>query len=133
MQAFCKPQQRKHRVVRRGQVPPQIKQPVPARRYFPQDLLGREASKKLVCPFDLPLPYLQAESYVCAFVSHGFISLRPLSLICTLGKSFRTWEYHSSIALLWLRLVSRPNARQGFRFAGGQYLRQSNSREHRNR
>src|ERR1700730_8987435 len=92
MQAFPQPQQRKHRGVRRRQVPPQIKEPVPARRYFPQDLLGREVSKKLVCPLDLRLPYFQPESYVRALVFHGSISLRPLPLICDLEKSFRTWE-----------------------------------------
>src|SRR6202140_752358 len=91
-EAVLPPQQRQHRVAHRPQVPPQIKQPVPARRYFPQDLLGREASKKLVCPLDLRLPYFQPETYVRALVFHGSISLRLLPLICDLEKSFRTWE-----------------------------------------
>ena len=57
---------------------PQVKKPVPARRYFPQNVLGREASKKLVRPLDLGLPYFQPESYLRAFVSHGSISCQLL-------------------------------------------------------
>src|SRR5882762_6740709 len=53
---------------------PQIKQPVSARRNFPQDLLGRESSKKLVRPVELCLPHLQSEGYIRSFVCHSFIS-----------------------------------------------------------
>src|SRR6202047_1544451 len=100
MKSFSQPQQRQHRVVYGREMSPQVKQSVSARRYFPQDLLGREASKKLVRPIDLGLPYFQPESYTRAFVSHASISCQPLPLICALGKSFRTWERHFSIALL---------------------------------
>src|ERR1700722_2845405 len=78
MKALSNPYQRQHHVVRSRKVPPQIKQPVSARRYFAQEVIGRETSKKLVCPFDLRLPHLQAESYVRALVFHGFISLDHL-------------------------------------------------------
>ena len=37
-------------------MPPQVEQPVSARRYFLQSLLGREGSKKLVRPIDLRFP-----------------------------------------------------------------------------
>src|ERR1700719_955721 len=57
---------------------PQVKNPVPARRYFPQDLLRGETSKKLVRPIDLRLPCLQPEGYERAVVSHASISCQPL-------------------------------------------------------
>src|ERR1700687_2802166 len=63
---------------------PQVKNPVPARCYFPQDLLGREGPKKFVRPIDLGLPYFQPESYASAVVSHGSISCQPFRLICAL-------------------------------------------------
>src|ERR1700681_2785296 len=66
---------------------PQIKQPVSARRYFPQDLLGRQASKKLVRPFGLRLPHLHPEGYIRSFVFHNFISFRPRILGCTFAKT----------------------------------------------
>src|SRR6266481_5331147 len=66
---------------------PQVKKPVPSRRYFPQNLLGREASKKLVRAINLGVPCFQPESYVRAFVSHGFVSYQLLRLICILKKS----------------------------------------------
>ena len=59
IKSFSQPQQRQHRVVDGCQMAPQVKQPVSARRYFPQNLLGREASKKLVRPIDLGLPCFQ--------------------------------------------------------------------------
>src|SRR6267143_1206396 len=83
MKPISQPQQRQHRVVYGCQMSPQIKQPVPARRYFPQDLLGREASKNLVRPLELCLPYLQPESHIRAFVCHSSVSSRLL-----LGKLF---------------------------------------------
>src|SRR6267378_6826019 len=101
MKPISQPQQRQHRVMHGREMPPQIKQPVPARRYFPQDLLGREASKKLVRQRNLRFPHLQPESHIRAFVCHSSVSFRLLPLICTLKKSFRTWELHFSIALLW--------------------------------
>src|SRR5260370_106483 len=58
----------------RREMSPQVKQPVSARRYFPQDLLGRESYKKLVRPVELCLPYLQPESHIRVFVCHSFIS-----------------------------------------------------------
>src|SRR5258708_223402 len=75
MKPISQLQQRQHRVMYRCEMSPQVKQPVLARRYFPQDLLGRESSKKLVRPVELRLPYLQPESHIRAFVCHGFISL----------------------------------------------------------
>src|SRR5438128_11064083 len=74
MKPISEPQQRQHRVMHRREMSPQVKQPVSTRRYFPQDLLGREASKKLVRPVELCLPYLQPESHIRAFVCHSFIS-----------------------------------------------------------
>src|SRR6266849_6001108 len=74
MKAISQPQQRQHRVMHRREMSPQVKQPVSARRYFPQHLLGRESSKKLVRPVELCLPYLQSESHIRAFVCHSFIS-----------------------------------------------------------
>jgi len=41
---------------------PQVKKPVPAWRYFPQNLLGREACKKLVRAINLGVPCFQPES-----------------------------------------------------------------------
>src|SRR6267143_5965514 len=92
MEPFSQSQQRQHRVVYGCEMSPQVKQSVSARRYFPLDLLGREASKKLVRPLDLRRPYLQPDSHIRAFVCHVHISCQPLPIICTLGKSFRTWE-----------------------------------------
>src|SRR6266849_518713 len=66
---------------------PQVKKPVPAWRYFPQNLLGREACKKLVRALNLGVPCFQPESYARAFVSHGFVSYQLLRLICILDKS----------------------------------------------
>src|SRR6266436_914358 len=74
MKSFSQPQQREHRVVHGREMSPQVKKTVFARRYFPQDLLGRESSKKLVRPVELCLPYLQPESHIRAFVCHSFIS-----------------------------------------------------------
>src|SRR5258706_4256067 len=74
MKPISQPQQGQHRVMDRREMSPQVKQPVSARRYFPQDLLGRESSKKLVRPVELCLPYLQPESHIRAFVCHSFIS-----------------------------------------------------------
>src|SRR6267142_1003759 len=76
---------------------PQIKQPIPARRYFPQDPLGREVSKKLVGPLDLRLPHLQPKSYIRAFISHGCISFRLLSMFWEVSPNT---ERHSSICSL---------------------------------
>src|ERR1700688_5214941 len=66
--SFSQPQQRQHRVMCGCQMSPHVKQPVPARRYFPQDLLGPEPSKSLVRPLHCALPYFQPESYVRALV-----------------------------------------------------------------
>src|SRR3984893_12829637 len=95
MKALPEPQQRQHRVVRDCQVSPQIKQTISARRYFALEVLGREASQKLVCPLDLRFPHLQAESYVGALVLHGFISLR----------SSVVWEILSEHGSATLRLL----------------------------
>src|SRR5467141_2703713 len=57
MKSFSQPQQRQHRVVYGCEMSPQVKQPVSARRYLPQDLVGREDSKKLVRPLDLGLRF----------------------------------------------------------------------------
>ncbi len=43
------------------------------------NVLGREASKKLVRSVDLSLPYFQSESYIRAVVSPGSISYQPLA------------------------------------------------------
>src|SRR6516162_6078960 len=75
MKPLSELQQRQHRVMHRREMSPQVKQPVSARRYFPQDLLGRESSKKFVRPVELSLPYLQPESHIRAFVCHSFLSL----------------------------------------------------------
>src|SRR5260370_14360740 len=74
MKPISQPQQRQHRVMHGREMSPQVKQPVSARHYFPQDLLGREASKKLVRPLDLRLPHLQRESHIRAFVCHSSVS-----------------------------------------------------------
>src|SRR5467141_1829483 len=74
MKPISERQQRQHRVMHRREMPPQVKQHVSARRYFPQDLLGRESSKKLVRPVELRLPYLQPESHIRAFVCHSSVS-----------------------------------------------------------
>src|SRR6266699_23053 len=87
MKSFSHPQQRQHRVVYGCEMSPQVKQPVPARCYFPQHFLGREGSKKLVRPVDLSHPCFQPDSYTRAFVSHSSVSFPPLHLICTLVKS----------------------------------------------
>src|SRR5258705_9858203 len=57
---------------------PQVKQSVPAGCYFPQDLLGGEASNQLVRPIDLGLPSFQPERYARGVVSHASISCPPL-------------------------------------------------------
>src|SRR6266478_2132073 len=57
---------------------PQVEKPVSARRYFPQNLLGREASKELVRAINLGVPCFEPESDVRAFVSHGCVSCQPL-------------------------------------------------------
>src|SRR6266478_8104 len=98
MEPFSQSQQRQHRVVYGCEMSPQVKQSVSSRRYFPLDLLGREASKKLVRPLDLRRPYFQPESYVRAFVSHRSVSCE-IPFICALEKSVRTWARHFSIAL----------------------------------
>src|ERR1700761_132629 len=56
------------------QMSPQVNQPVSVRRYFPQNLIGRERSKKCVRPIDLGFPCFQPESCIRAFVSHDSIS-----------------------------------------------------------
>src|SRR5467141_3941408 len=71
-------QQRQHGVVDGCQMSPEVKHSIPARCYFPQDLLGREASKQLVRPIDLGLPYFQPESYARGVVSHASISCQPM-------------------------------------------------------
>src|SRR5579864_1087060 len=76
--SFSHPQQGQHRVVNGCQMSPQVEQPVSAGRYFLQNLLGREGSKKLVRPIDLGFPYFQPESCIRAFVSHGSISSQRL-------------------------------------------------------
>src|SRR6204780_1761065 len=76
--SFSQPQERQPRVVYGCQMPPQVEQPVSARRYFLQNLLGREGSKKLVRPIDLRFPYFQPESCMRAFVSHGSFSSQRL-------------------------------------------------------
>src|SRR5580693_8659863 len=47
IKSFSQPQQRQHRVVYGCQMSPQVEKPVSARRYFLQNLLGREGSKSL--------------------------------------------------------------------------------------
>src|SRR5580704_5862600 len=94
---------------------PQVKKPVPARRYFPKNLLGRGASKKLVRAINLGVPCFQPESYVRAFASHESVSFQPLRFILVLEKSLRTWARHFSIALLWLHPESHPNVRRVIR------------------
>ena len=51
MKSFSQPQQRQHRVVGGCQMPPQVKHPIPARRYFPQDFLGQR-ELQTACPPD---------------------------------------------------------------------------------
>src|SRR6266576_1314967 len=115
MKSFSQRQQREHRVVYGCEMSPQVKKPVPARRYFPENLLGREACKKLVRALNLSVPCFQPESYVRAFVSHQFVSCQPVRFICILEKSFRTWARHFSIALLWPHPESHPNVRRVIR------------------
>src|SRR6266446_572129 len=74
MKPISQPQQGQHRVMDRREMSPQVKQPVSARRYFAQDILERKASKELVGPVELCLPYLQTESHIRAFVCHSSIS-----------------------------------------------------------
>ena len=45
MKPFSNRQERKHRVVYGREMSPQVKRPVPARRYLPQNLAGRKASR----------------------------------------------------------------------------------------
>src|SRR5467141_4152591 len=80
MKPFSQPQQRQHGVVDGCQMSPQVKQSVPARCYFPQDLLGRERSKKLVRPIDLGLPCFQPESCERRVVSHASISCQLMGV-----------------------------------------------------
>src|SRR6266481_1913936 len=70
---------------------PQIKQPVSARRYFAQDILGREASKEFIGPSDLCLPHLQPEGYIRSFVFHRFVSLTTTRSPCR-NSSHRSLE-----------------------------------------
>src|SRR5579863_6307305 len=65
------------------QMSPQVKQPVSVRRYFPQNLLGRERSKKCVRPIDLGFPCFQPECCIRSFISHGSISFDS-ALFCAL-------------------------------------------------
>src|SRR4029077_15923354 len=109
IKSFSQRQSREHRVVYGCQMSPQVKKPVPARRYFPQNLHGREASKKLVSAINLGVPRFQPEIYVRAFVSHASVSSQPLRYMCIVEKSFRTWARHFSIALLWPHPESHPN------------------------
>jgi len=74
MKSFSQPQQRQHRVVGGCQMSPQVKHSIPARRNFPQDLLGREAPKQLVGPIDLGLPGFQRERNARGVVCHAAIS-----------------------------------------------------------
>src|ERR1700722_16728158 len=99
MKSVSQRQEREHRVVYGCEMSPQVKKPVPARRYLPQNLLGRQASKKLVCAINLGVPCFQPESYVRAFVSHRFVSCQPLRFICISEKSFRAWAQRFSIAV----------------------------------
>src|SRR2546425_8287423 len=96
MKSFSHPQQRQHRVVYGCEMSPQVKQPIPARCYFPQHFLGREGSKKPVRPVDLGLPCFQPDSYTRAFVSHSSVSFPPLHLICTLAKFFTKALFRAS-------------------------------------
>src|SRR6267143_4826218 len=98
MKPISQPQQRQHRVVYGCEMSPQVKQPVPARGYFPQDLLGREASKKLVRPLDLRLPHLQRESHIRSFVCHSSVSSH-------LYISFVYWETLSEHGSATFRLL----------------------------
>src|SRR5882762_7647817 len=112
MKSFSQRQQREHRVVYGCEMSPQVKKPVPSRRYFPQNLLGREASKELVRAINLGVPCFQPESDVRTFISHGCVSCQPVRFICVLEKSFRTWARDFSIALRWLHPESHPNVRR---------------------
>src|SRR6202140_1512607 len=78
IKSFSQPQQRQHRVVNGCQMSPQVEQPVSARRYLLQNLLGREGSKKLIRPIDLGFPCFQPESCIRGFVSHGSFSFQRL-------------------------------------------------------
>src|SRR5580693_3023275 len=102
MKSFSQRQQREHRVVYGCEMSPQVKKPVPARRYLPQNLLGGEVPKKLVRAINLGVPCFQPESDVRAFVSHWCVSCQPLRFICILQKSVRTLARDFSIALLWI-------------------------------
>src|SRR5277367_2117709 len=88
---------------------PQVKKSVLARRYLPENLLGREACKKLVRAINLGVPCFQTECYVRAFVSHRFVSCQPQRFICILEESFRTSARHFSISLLWPHPESHPS------------------------
>src|SRR5579871_5742220 len=93
--SFSQPEQRQHRVVNGCQMSPQVEQPVSARRYFLQNLLGREGSKKLVRPIDLGFPCFQPESCIRAFVSHGSFSSQRLQSFPE-GAHTHSWQFDSS-------------------------------------
>src|SRR5258708_19348292 len=105
---------------------PQVKKPVPARSYFPQNLLGREASKELVRAINLGVPCFQPESEVRALGSHESVSCQPLRFICALEKSVRTWACHFSIALRWPHPESHPNVQRVTRPRYARYRQRSN-------
>src|SRR6267154_1907966 len=93
MKPFSQAQQRQHGVVDGRQMSPQVKHSIPARCYFPKNLLGREASKKLVRPIDLGLPCFQPESYARRVVCHASISCRHYVVQRTEGV--RRWQWLS--------------------------------------
>src|SRR5882762_1368784 len=80
--------------------------------------VGTFVNKQLSCREPYPTaPSRDDRNLTFEFLGHCFSPLLlscnqlcELRLICTLGKSFRTWERRFSIALLWLRPESHPNA-----------------------
>src|ERR1700686_2160276 len=77
---------------------PQVEQPVSARRYLLQNLLGREGSKKLIRPIDLSFPCFQPESCIRGFVSHGCFSFQRLPSFPE-GTPYHSWRFDRAVAV----------------------------------
>src|SRR5579863_1033121 len=94
--SFSQPQQRQHRVVYGCQMPPQVEQPVSARRYFLQNLLAREGSKKLVRPIDLRFPYFPARELYKSLRFPWFLLLSTIAHLFQKALRTRSWRFDSS-------------------------------------
>jgi hypothetical protein len=73
MQPPPEAEEREHGIVHRGQVAPQVDQPILARRHFGEQLLFAEAGKQFVRAFQLMLPRVDSGLHDRLLGAHGLL------------------------------------------------------------